>query len=95
MKYRILLIADAAPGGPAKPESPAETIARLQSELGVARLKIATYEAADADRAATEKQIAAKMAFGLTREQAQAVIKRQKDHDDAEKAKAKDQPKAK
>jgi hypothetical protein len=74
---KILRTADAAEGGsPPKPETPAQKIERLEAE-------IAGYKKADAERSAEEKLIADKVGKGLTREQAIAVIQRQKDHDQA------------
>lgn len=75
----------------AKPETDAAKIQRLTTELAAANRRLAAYETADQERAATEKIVAAKMALGLTREQALAVIERQKQFDQtkAESGKAK------
>jgi hypothetical protein len=83
-----LLIADAGEGG-AKPklESKDDTIQRLTGELAAANLTIVTFQAEAADRAKTELAITLKMGFGLSRDQAITVIKRQKEHDEAEKQK--------
>jgi hypothetical protein len=82
-----LLIADAATGGAdtAKAEKPAETIARLTAENARLNALIAGFEADTAQRAADELLIAQKTALGLTRDQAIAVIKRQREHDEAVK----------
>ena len=64
-----------------KPETDAAKIKRLTAELAAANRRLAAYETADQERAATEKIVAAKMAIGLTREQALAVIERQKQFD--------------
>jgi hypothetical protein len=85
-----LLIADAATGGAdaAKAEMPADTIARLTAENRRLNALITGFEADTAQRAADELLIAQKTALGLTRDQAIAVIKRQREHDEAEKRKA-------
>lgn len=59
------------------------TVEDLLKQLAAANEKIAAFEAKESERAAEEKQIAEKVAAGLTRDQAIAVIKRQKDHDAA------------
>jgi hypothetical protein len=85
-KFALLLMADAAAGnGPAAPvkETPEQIIARLTAENQALADQVAAFEAKETERAAEEKQIAEKVAAGLTRDQAIAVIKRQKDHDAA------------
>jgi hypothetical protein len=57
-----------------------ELIARLTA----ANTQLATYAAASAQRAKDELAITQKMALGLSRDQAIAVIERQKAHDQAE-----------
>ena len=88
MKHPTNLNPDATPSGPGvppvNPETDAEKITRLESELAAARAAIARYETADSDRAETEKIVRAKMALGLTRQQALSVIERQKAHNAAE-----------
>ena len=83
---KLLFIADPPAGGGGATETPAQTIARLTAELKIATDKIVSYEKADAQRTADEKVIAQKMSLGLSRDQAIAVIKRQKDHDTAKAA---------
>lgn len=78
----------ATPVAPDHAETPAETIARLTAQLTAVQAELGQYKAADAQRQADEKVIAAKMALGLSRPQALAVIQRQKEHDEAEKRKA-------
>ena len=65
------------------------TYDELAAQLAEANDKIAKYEAANAQRATDEAAIAQKTALGLSRDQAIAVIQRQKDHDQAEAAKTK------
>ena len=82
MKHNLLLIPDQQSGGEnPKPETDAAKIKRLTAELAAAKRRIASYENADQERAAMEKIVAAKMALGLSREQALAVIERQKQFD--------------
>jgi hypothetical protein len=84
MKLRILLMPDTQTGAESgQPETDAAKLKRLTAELAAANRRLAACEAADQERAATEKQVAAKMAIGLSREQALAVIERQKQYDQA------------
>ena len=88
MNHPLHLTPDAPTGGGApKPETSAQKIVRLESELAAAKAIIARHETADADRAEIEKIVLAKMALGLTRAQALAVIERQKAHNKAESMK--------
>ena len=76
----ILLAADPASGGNGaapKPETAEQKAARLQAEVDV-------YKAEKAARVEVETAIVEKTRHGLTREQAQAVIARQKAHDEAQ-----------
>ena len=91
-------IADAASGGSAKPtpqvpggkpQSDKDRIAELESSLAIANNTITSFEADQAQRAKDEAAIAAKTRLGLSRDQAIAVIARQKAHDAAEEAKRK------
>ncbi|HTB86021.1 MAG TPA: hypothetical protein VK742_20415 [Candidatus Sulfotelmatobacter sp.] len=84
----LLLAADPAAGnGPAKtPPAKTPTIEELQAQLDAANAKLADASAADAARIEVEKAIAEKTSKGLTREQAIAVIRRQKEHDEAQEA---------
>lgn len=71
-------------------ETPAQTIARLTAALEEANKTIANFQAEKKQLAEDEKVIREKMSHGLSREQAMAVIKRQKEHDAMEaEAKAK------
>lgn len=81
---RILLIADTPAG---KPQSKDDRIAQLESENTLLKEQVAADRAADAARAAEEKEIAKKVGVGLTRDQAIAVIRRQREHDAALAAK--------
>ena len=82
MRQPVLLVPDAqADNATAKPETEAAKIRRLTAELAAANRRLAAYETADQERAATEKIVAAKMAIGLARDQALAVIERQKQYD--------------
>ena len=86
MKHRILLITDTQTGtGSGKAETDAAKIKRLTEELAAAKRRLAGYETADQERAVTEKAVAAKISLGLTRDQALAVIERQKQYDSAVK----------
>jgi hypothetical protein len=60
----------------------------LTAENAALRKQIAAYETAEQTRSDKEKQIAAKVTRGLTRDQAIAVIDRQKAADEAVKKKA-------
>jgi len=76
----ILLAADPVAGGATpdvKPETAEQKVARLQAELD-------GYKAEKTARQEVEAGIVKKMQQGLTREQAQAVIARQKSHDTAQ-----------
>ena len=82
MKPQLLLNPDAqTETATGKPETDAAKIKRLTSELATANRRLTVYETADQERAATEKIVAAKVAIGLSREQALAVIERQKQYD--------------
>lgn len=95
----ILYSADPAEGGDASPaaDPPAKskpTIVSLTAQLEQANATIATQKAtiknltaAKAEADADEKLILAKMGLGLTRDQATAVVKRQKTHDESPLAK--------
>ena len=76
-------------------ETAAQTIERLTTELAAANKTIESFKAQAAQASADEIVIREKMLHGLSREQALAVIKRQRAHDDLEKAAAATQPKAK
>ena len=69
-------------------ETPAQTIERLAAELAAANKTIETFKAQAAQASADEVIIREKMSHGLTRDQAVAVIKRQRAHDELEKAQA-------
>ena len=84
---RILFIADPPPGGngtdaPVK-ETPEQIIKRLQAENKALTERVNADEQADAQRAADELAITHKTKLGLSRDQAIAVIKRQREHDQA------------
>ena len=70
-------------------ETPQQTIDRLTAELAAANEKIAGFTAAQEQASKDEVTIREKMVHGLTRDQAIAVIKRQRAHDEAEAAAAK------
>lgn len=63
---------------PPRAETTAEKIARLESENAAMRGRITEFDQAEREKAEREKIIEQKMQAGLTREQAIAVIKRQK-----------------
>jgi predicted DNA-binding WGR domain protein len=65
----------------AKETSNAPAAADLAAENAALKARIADYESAKAQNAADEKLISEKMAKGLRREQAAAVIKRQQKFD--------------
>jgi len=67
----------------AEKETQQQTIDRLTGELAEANRKIAEFTAQKAQAGADEQIIAAKMAVGLTREQAVSVIRRQRQFDQA------------
>jgi hypothetical protein len=69
-------------------ESPQQTIARLTAELAAAQTTIARFESAQKQKGEDEIKIAEKMAYGLTRDQAAAVLRRQRNHDHAENTKS-------
>ena len=81
----LLAAAGADGNGPAAPvkETAEQTIARLTAENEKLSTRVAADEAADAQRVADELAITAKTKLGLSRDQAIAVIKRQRDHDQA------------
>lgn len=90
---KILLMSDAPPGGNGGTaitiENLQKEISRLNGELAEANKKIEAFTAAQAQATADEVVIREKMAHGLTRDQAIAVIRRQRAHDEAEAAAAK------
>jgi hypothetical protein len=65
------------------PDSAADssTLASVQAENAALKARIAEMESAKTQIAADEALIVAKMAKGLRREQARAVINRQREHD--------------
>ena len=63
--------------------------AALAAENAALKAKVAEFTAAKKQAAADEILIAGKMAKGLRREQAAAVLKRQREFDARQKAKAK------
>ena len=63
--------------------------ADLAAENAALKAKIAEFQAAKKQADADEILIAVKMAKGLRREQAAAVLKRQREFDERQKAKAK------
>lgn len=82
---KILLMPDAAagagtppPGG--KPQGDKDRLAQLESENALLKAQVNNYETQKKLAAQNEKLIAQKVAAGLTRDQAIAVIQRQKDH---------------
>jgi len=81
----VLRAADAGASAGANPpgETPAQTIERLTAENKALHAQVAADEERDAERAAEEALIVSKTRAGLTRDQAIAVIKRQKEHDAA------------
>ena len=81
-------------------ETPQETIDRLTAELKLANETIASFNSEKQEAAEIEKVITAKVAVGLTRAQAIAVITHQNAHDkweaeEAAKKKAKEADEAK
>lgn len=83
----ILFNTDSATGAaktepPLKMETDAQRLARLEAENAELRAIADRRQAEDDLLAAQEKIIAEKTRVGLTRAQAVAVIKRQKDYDD-------------
>jgi hypothetical protein len=77
--------ASSAGGGGA--QTPAPTVEGLQAENAQLRARIVELEGQQKENAEVEKVVREKMGIGLSREQALAVIRRQKEHD-AAKAKA-------
>lgn len=73
---------------PAPPAPPGKTAEQLQAELDAANAVIATLEADKAAADADEQLIQARMAKGLNRAQAVAVVKRQKEYDASAQAAA-------
>ena len=82
----------------AEKETPQQTIDRLTAENAALTEKVNTFTEQAKQASADEVIVREKMQFGLTREQAISVIKRQRHHDQleaeakaaaAEKAKAK------
>jgi len=69
-------------------ETPTQTIERLTTELAAANKTIESFKAQAAQASADEIVIREKMSHGLTRDQAINVIKRQRAHDEHEKAQA-------
>lgn len=69
-------------------ETPDQTIARLTAENAALARQVAAFHAAQAQAGADEIIIQQKMSRGLSRDQAVAVIKRQRQHDAAEAAKS-------
>jgi hypothetical protein len=69
-------------------ETPAQTIERLTAELAAANKTIESFEAQAAQAGADEIVIREKMSHGLTRDQAISVIRRQRAHEELEKAQA-------
>jgi len=58
----------------------------IESQLAELQKENAALKAAAENRSAHEKLVADKMAFGLSRDQAAAVIKRQADYESARKS---------
>jgi hypothetical protein len=89
-----------APGGPGAPASasssaappatdaPPKTAEQLQKELDAAHAELAVFRSAKAAASDEEVLVAAKMAVGLTRPQAAAVIRRQRAFDESDFGKA-------
>jgi hypothetical protein len=89
-----LLIADASFGG-GKPQTLAEENRQLTAQLAAARATIASlqsrvtgFETDQAQRAGDEAEISKRMRLGFTRDQARAILQRQREHDETEKRKA-------
>ena len=77
----------------AEKETPQQTIDRLTAENAELTAKVESFTAQAKQASEDEIIVREKMAFGLTRDQALSVIKRQRHHDQleaeaAEKAKA-------
>ncbi len=77
----IRLNPDSTSGGstaaPSK-ETPQQTIARLQNKADELQRQLDSFQARDAQQAEDEKVIVEKMSKGLSRDQARAVISRQR-----------------
>jgi hypothetical protein len=85
---RILHIADGAESGGGKPPiAPKPTIESLVAQNAALQSRLAAYEAREKQQLADETLISEKMRAGLRRNQAIAVIKRQRDYDALQKAK--------
>ena len=93
MKRNILFIADPPPGGNGGNkltiESLTAEIAAKDAVIASLTEKVNAFTAQAKQASADEEVIREKMAHGLTRDQAIAVIKRQRAHDEAEAAAAK------
>jgi len=61
--------------------SPEEQIAALKAELAQSQARVGELEHAEKQRTETEPLIKAKMDAGLSREQAETVVKQQREHD--------------
>jgi regulator of replication initiation timing len=87
----MLCMADAPAGGSDAAASAKETLEQENSRLKLENQKlkdaVTASAAADAQRKADELIITEKTKLGLTRDQAIAVIKRQREHDEALKEK--------
>ena len=88
-----LLIADASFGG-GKPQTLAEENKQLNAQLAAARAEIANlrsringFETDQTQRAGDEAEITKRTRLGFTRDQARAILQRQREHDEAEAAK--------
>jgi len=75
-----------AADSPATP--PAPTIESLQAENAALRAQLASLGSSNAAQSADERVIVEKMAKGLTRAQAIAAVRRQKEYDATPEAKA-------
>jgi hypothetical protein len=62
----------------------AKTVEQLQAELAAANAKIAELSATEADASAIEKLVSVKMKSGITRAQAESVVRRQIAFDDSD-----------
>lgn len=77
-----------------KKDTKPATVEELQQQLNTANKRIAELEGENKQREADEVIIKEKMSHGLSRAQAEAAIKHQRDHDAAKKKKwSKRQPK--
>jgi hypothetical protein len=85
---KTLLSPDASTGKQQpQPQSDKSRIAQLEAENAQLKKELETFKTQQAQASADEVIIREKMAHGLSREQAQSVIKRQRAHDELEKAK--------